>query len=590
YYPFLLADITIITLFFGIFVPLFKNKNKVTSETYKMVVSDKIYSKHILIIIVFSILLHSTGTVCALFTQTKADYMFYIVASSIVYLALFSHICNIYFKESYDKKLFNLISKFAKMSHKDRMKKEISILRKNEYENIARDISNLIPSVKEDFDKLASEKIRFLIVIFIFTFDLESRYSFLYERHNLFKRVDNQKFLISEKHYFFSGENFERNDFSRVMKLKVEKLLGICETEETEIFLNQMLIPNNYRMVSSNSNSSSSIIELLTKIRVKNKGVLHSTMATFINKQINEANITLRGEKRGIGNAKKFILKHDRICGDFYSWNEKLKNDKKQTGIFAKDTLWERLMLQHSFQVIRMFRKIFDTLQKYSMNEPTHPIHLLNLNVIKEQIQIFKKLCFKYPKLDNITNHYWTNKFLNGVKNRIEKEEQGMEVSTYAMKGFDNEDIKIFNLLFERIINNNNNNNDAINLWRKIFSYVKDQQQEKIKDSRLFTRGYNKFNLTNAWMYKEFVLITKLCLILYDIKSKEFLEVLNTITSNQVEISLYTSNNFDSREKLLKKNYNIKKINTTWGEYFYFMNEEKEEILNDKREYEKNNH
>lgn len=306
YYSFLIGDLTLISLLFGVITPFVNKRANETSKKFNTLVRQKVNRKDVLILISVLPLFHLIAIIVASFHDSTFIMIYTSSMTCIAILRILYHIYSITITLNFSTYSIKNIRSFSKMAKRDEIKKSIPERRKKKYTKIANNIFMGLPEEPNDTNVLGIYKRIMMLDALTLYINLHSSYSFLFDRFKLFKAYKQTLGVKLLKINPFN--NFlESNNLSEELLSKLLIIFRGSDEKEKNNFLLEMTIPMIASNFKLNSGSTKAIADFIIKLDNKDKTQSQNTLLIYLLYLINDLNKTLNfyNMEQSIRNYKK---------------------------------------------------------------------------------------------------------------------------------------------------------------------------------------------------------------------------------------------------------------------------------------------
>lgn len=574
---FIACDVTIISIFFGAFIPMLVGnvKENVPSE-YANEIKKKFFNIKKFSSVTLMLIIHFIQLMGCIYSFCYEPIIIvFAVITMLYFLRTFYSGYQIYKGFDYAYYFLKNLVSISKMIQKDIFKNKIKKSKKTKYNKKINLIINGFPKNEEQFNELGNLKLQLGIQLYYFIINLFSNGLFLHERFHFFKKsiyTVNIKYLKNndeESHY-------EINVLEDIMLNRLVYFYSLFSEKELNYIFQNIRINNNIALFG---NLSYYGMTFLTKLHLKLSSIknweIDNTWIIFFlnfvekNKQL--VVITKKEELRchNKKNAKKFVKQNIYVNPGLFLNYCNICNDKK---VLKKQFSNDAFQTLHTYTAAQSLFAI----AKFSMENKNNILSMLSLDTYKNYKFIFNKnvagLIFELDELEKYVQKneqmkkynemFWIKylkKTLDKSKIKITEDDiKNIEFQKYdEISDFLLEDVTLGILNSSELIKGG-----LLKIWTtKIYSYILKEIEEKNNEFQLYNSS-KRISFPRPLLN----LLTNLLrvqLAVYSINSKDYKDIVNIILDMKTYSFLTIFNYFDDKlSQWINQKFNlIKKTN-----------------------------
>lgn len=594
---FLVGDITLVTLFFGVLAPMIKNKE--SGEAFSYVLNNKIYDKKIITMIAATPLLHLVSLILSIYHNSFFLLIYSSIITTLIIMIVLWHIYTTITYFSFQTFSTKRINKFYKMVSKDVIKSKISLKRKGKYVKLVNEIFVGMPRTKQEISAIGVHTEYFIEEIFIFYSNISSKFDFLYSRFSLFKA-----------HQYNMGMKYLKNnpleisvESNGLLTLFEERMLYIfnnIENRYIDKLMTEMTRQYKLERIPMNSGSMLNVIRLISNVstgKLESKRIF--VLILFSNFLMISDISRFTGEIKNIKIAKRIVINTNYINEKPFKLLNQIKRDATYIKGVSFNPILAELIIQATFQPIRIFRIAKSEIKNLFKDKIT-PLVTMNIINLREQLENIVSKTKANKKLDEETKYEWINQFIRYLKS-LEKEKGHIYHSDLDMEKNSEASEHIYSFIRNQLLQKNNFEYATDNLFgffKKIEWFLVESFNDELNDAVLYNGNKGYFNtFVHAPIFGEYMEFARAALATYQINSEEFKLVVESV----LYVKKIAGRNFRRKMDLdlapiINEVYNLNKQNEldhfAQKEWFDISRIKEtngvETLMKEKREYEKN--
>lgn len=536
---FFISDVTIISLFFGVLIPILigSSKDKIPLA-FLNVMKNKVFNKKMLFLISITLIIHSIQLIACHFKKDNEIFDIIFVVLTTIYFLIFFYYISVTIKTFNYSSYFNKqIESVFKMIKKDVLKKRLNKYRKNKYIRVIGFIFEGFPETNKQFEELETQKINLGLGLYYLAINLFSNGLFLFERFSFFKKIEPVIDIKYLKENDLSS-SYEVNLSLEIMINKLTSFFAFFEKEHLITLFNGIRSNKNIILFGNLSNDGMSFLTTLhLKLSSFQIWEIDLTWIIFLTKFIQTSAdfVKIKNEKqlwiRNKTSAKKYVIKNIFINPGLFVFFNQICNDKKiLKKSFKKDT-WKIL---HSYTALQSLFGI----GKFSMENKFNIKQMLSLNIFKNNKFLFNNniqwLIYEINDLSQYVNEneklksdnklYWNEQLKNFLlSSELEIEKSDIE-NIQLIKNNEISDFLISVAPQKLLESDKLLKNDALPiLTNKVHEYIFKNIQEEIEAIQLFNISkYQQLKLVPYRLINIFKQLLRAQIAFYDINSDHF--------------------------------------------------------------------
>lgn len=536
---FFISDVTIISIFFGILIPILIGASKTKMPlAFLGVIKNKVFNKKMLFLISLTLVIHSLQLItCILKKDNEIINVILVIFTTIYFLIFFYYI-------SFTTKTFNYSSYFYKqilivfkMINKDVLKKTLTKRRKNKYNRVIGFVFDGFPTIEDHFKELEALRIDLGVGLYYLAINLFSNGLFLFERFNFFKKISpiiNLKYVKDNDLSFSYELNFSRE----LMIKKLTDFFDFFKKDDLVNLFNKIRIGKNIILFGKLSSDGMSFLTTL-HLKLSNLKIweIDLTWILFLSEfiQTSASLVKIKSKKElwidNKASAKKFVKANIFINPGLFEFFNKICNDKKVLKRSFNNDAWKKI---HSYTAMQSLFGI----GKFAMDNKEDIKKMLSLEIYKSNKFLFNRNIESLVEdLTNLSEYVNSNKAMKSENKLFWNEQLKIWIlkSKLKIEIKDVENIQIikYNEISDFLLSiapykilksDKLLKDDALPiLTDKIYEYIIKNIQKEIDELQLF--NVSKYHMLKLVPYSLINIITQLLrvqLVIYNMNSEYF--------------------------------------------------------------------